>query len=212
MVSKSKPDEFDAELDLLERYSRMVTVQIETLESVDEKAAKVARLISVLLGLLLSALSFLASTSVSVQIQATALLTLVTVSATAYVTSLLYAILTYLSSSFEYGPVPGLGTFMAQYNVPDREYLNSMLAGYAETVARNKRVVITNARRFQRCLAVLLVGVVNTTGSVVLLLVGPKSVFGYFVMTVSLVLSGAAGLYVVREEYLTIERGHPDDG
>lgn len=209
--TESKPPDFDAEIDLIERYDDMIDTQIGVLKSVDEKAAQVARLIALLLGLLLSAVSLLARVGQPVATEAPTLLLLLTVAVGAYVIALLFAIVTYLASQFDYGPSSRLGVFMSQYAVPKQEYVDTVLAGYGETVRHNKTVVVTNARRFQRCLATLLVGVVNTAGSVALLFLGPRSHLGVIVVLLSLGSSTAAAWYIVREEYLTIERELPDN-
>lgn len=204
--TKSKPSDFDAEIDLIERYEDMIELQVETLSAVDDKAAQATRLIALLLGLLLSVASYLTRADQTITVDTVPVFLFLAATVGSYVVALLLAILTYLSSSFEYGPSSHLGSFMAQYTIPDEEYVSAMLAGYSETVHRNKAVVVNNARRFQWCLSALLVGVVNTAGAAVLLLVGGSFHVDTAVLVVSTLVSGVTAWYVLQEEYLTIER------
>lgn len=209
--TESKPPDFDAEIDLIERYDDMIERQVETLSAVDDKAAQATRLIALLLGLLLSVVSFVTRTGQTTPVDTVPVFVFLTATVGAYVAALLLAILTYLSSSFEYGPSSHLGAFMAQYSIPDDEYVSAMLAGYSETVQRNKAVVVNNARRFQWCLSALLVGVVNTAGAAVLLLLGGSLYVDTVVLIGSTLVSGVTARYVLQEEYLTIEREFPTD-
>lgn len=199
--------DFDPELDLLHRYDGMVATQVETLNGIDDKAAYVARFVSILTGLVLSAVSIVASTGdVALTVETGAGFFLLGVSVLAFFASLVYAIITYLSSRFKYGPASGLGEFMAGYDVENGSYKDMMLRGYSEAIQANRRVVVTNSRRFEKCLASLLAGVFFLFGAGIVM-----ALPGHWLLeatTAFVFVVGAAVLvrYIVREDYLTIAR------
>lgn len=207
------PSDFDPEEDLLRRYEQMVQTQISTLNGVDDKAAYVARLVGILAGLVLSAVSFAVGTEeVSVSAETGLFFVLLALSVAALFTSLVYAVITYLSSSFQYGPSPGLGDYMAKFKVTEQDYKDSLLRGYADAIRNNERVVITNARRFQRCLAAFLVGILLLFGSGILFVL-PVPFFSQVAVAVG--FSGAAVwmvVYILREDYLTLDRQDTGNG
>lgn len=80
------------------------------------------------------------------------------VAVSAFLVSFVYAIITYLSSKFEYGPTAEMGEYMTEKKVPAQLYRDVLLRGYSDAIKRNRKVVQTNAKRFERCLAAFLVG------------------------------------------------------
>lgn len=206
MASSPSDDSFDPEVDLLQRYEQMIQTQVDTLNGIDDKAAQVARLIGVLIGLLLSAVSIILGTDITVNGNRIILFIMFTLAAGAYVVSMLYAIITYLSSKFEYGPSSGLGSFMAQYGVDEQDYRDALLAGYSSAIKNNRRVVIANSKRFEKCLASLIGGVMFTVGGVGVVIVGAVKYAQIGVAGVSIVIGVGLMVYILREEYLTLER------
>lgn len=200
-------DEFDPELDLLQRYEQMVQTQVETLNGIDDKAAYVARLVSVLTGLVLSAVSIIVSTgNIELTIETSAVFLLLGAAVSAFFVSLVYAIITYLSSKFKYGPTSGLGEFMADYRVEDQNYKDMMLRGYSEAIRANRRVVVTNSKRFEKCLASLLAGVLFLFGAGITIVLPEHALLEGIVVIVFVLVAGLLVRYIVREEYLTLER------
>lgn len=114
----------------------------------------------------------------------------VTVGGAGYATGFLFAIVTYLSSSFQYGPPPSLGQAVAGATVPSQEYLDLILEGYSSAVAQNRAVVIHNSRRFQRCLAGLFVGVTYTVALVTLVWLDETPVVEWTILTAVTVVAG----------------------
>ncbi|WP_324662805.1 hypothetical protein [Haloarcula sediminis] len=209
---QSLPFDFDPEQDLLRRYEKMVQTQISTLNGIDDKAAYVARLVGILAGLILSATSLAVSTEeITVSIKTSAVFILLGLSVAALFVSLVYAIITYLSSKFEYGPSAEMGEYMSNYKVKEQQYKDVLLRGYSDAIKQNRRVVVTNARRFQRCLAAFLAGLLFLFGaSIILILIFPLMAE----ILVALLFVGGAGWlvrYILREEYLTLERRDTDN-
>ena len=151
--------EFDPEEDLLRRYEQMIQTQVSTLEGIDDKAAYVARLVGVLAGLVVSGSSVAVGTETVTLSRETGLVfVMLGAAVVAFLISLVFAIITYLSSKFEYGPSAEMGEFMANYRVREQQYKDVLLRGYSDAIKQNRRVVVANARRFERCLAAFLAG------------------------------------------------------
>ena len=160
MSSEEDRDQFDPELDLLNRYDQMIATQIEIINGIDDKAAFTGRLIGLLGGLILTAISVVAGTdTIESSVPTAASLVLLAIGVLALFVSLVLAIITYLSSKFAYGPTAGLGKFMAEHQVDPQQYRDALLDGYSEAIVDNRRVVQRNARRFKYCLTALLVPV-----------------------------------------------------
>lgn len=205
-MSQEEPKDFDPEVDLLQRYEQMVQTQVETINSIDDKAARVSRLIGLLVGVVLSAVSLLVASDVGITTNGTLFLAHLFVSGAALVVALAQAIVTYLSSTFEYGPPSELGSFMSKYNVTAQDYKSQLLGGYSSTVRRNREVVVTNARRFQRCLASFLIGIIFAVTASVVLVGTPSIVIGVVASWLAVYASVFLVYYVTQEEYLTLDR------
>lgn len=199
-------DDFDPELDLLDRYERMIEIQVETINGIDEKAAHTGRLIAILAGLILTAVSIGVSTDAIVFSEATVVaIVMLAVGSLALFVSLVFAIITYLSSRFLYGPTAGIGEYMAKYRVDSQQYRDALLSGYSKGISSNKQVVEENSRRFKYCLASLLVALLLLFGSGSLFVLPDHLVADAVVL---LVFGGSAAFlaqYIVREEYLTLD-------
>ena len=206
------PFDFDPKADLLNRYKTMVQTQIDTIDGIDNKAANTARLVAGFAGLILTALSFTAG-NVDIEISGNTApaLVLLACATVAFFSALSFSILTYLSSVFEYGPSADLGKAMAGKKVPEEEYKDVLLRGYRSALKKNRRVVITNARRFQKALLSLLIGVLWLVGAGTLLLIK-----GLFYLTGVFFLAYVLGaivlwIHVCWEGHLTLDRQLPDD-
>lgn len=208
----SSQEAFDPELDLLERYEAMVETQVETLNGIDDKAAYIARLVGILAGLVTSAASILAGTQgVQFTTETGAVFLMLALAVVSFFVSLIYAIITYLSSRFEYGPKATLGEFMADYQIAVQTYKEMMLRGYSEAIRANRRVVVTNAKRFERCLASFLSGVLFLFGSGTLIVLPPSWLIDSVVVVGFSISSLIIVRYIIAEEYLTLERKLPTD-
>lgn len=203
----SSQETFDPELDLLERYEAMVETQVETLNGIDDKAAYIARLVGILAGLVTSAASILVGTQgVQFTTQTRAVFLMLALAVVSFFVSLIYAIITYLSSRFEYGPKATLGEFMADYQIGVQTYKEMMLRGYSEAIQANRQVVVTNAKRFERCLASFLNGVLFLFGSGALIVLPPSWLVDSVVVIGFSISSLIITRYILAEEYLTLER------
>ena len=199
--------EIDPERDLLERYEDMVLIQIETINGIDEKAASVSRLVGLLGGLVLTAVSVGSTVDLVELSEATAVaFSMLGAGIVALFVSLVLAIITYLSSKFRYGPAADMGEFVADYSLDRREYRHVLLRMYSSVLRENKRVVDTNATRFKWCLTSLLAGLIFLFAAGILFVVPTafehEAVFGLIITGTVLGLTA----YISREEYLTLDR------
>lgn len=122
-----------------------------------------------------------------------------------------YAIVTYLSSRFLYGPTRDLGFELASHSIPGGDYRNFLLIGYSEALEKNGKAIRRNSRRFRNTLGQLLNGIVSLFAAG--LLIGLE--FPFWVEVVITILVAAAILfitgYIQREGYLTIPHEDSDN-
>lgn len=209
---KASQDEFNPEEDLLRRYESMVQTQISTLNGIDDKAAYIARLVGVLAGLVLSAASIAVGTEqISLSTQTTPVFITLGAAVGAFLISLIYAIITYLSSKFEYGPTAEMGEYMSQYKVDEQQYKDVLLRGYVDAIKQNRKVVVTNAQRFEKCLASFLAGLLYLSAAGVVLVLQAPTWIEAIVILAFTALVVRATVYIIREEYLTLERRSTDN-
>ena len=205
--SHPSPSEFDTEEDLLRRYESMVQTQISTLNGIDDKAAYIARLVGVLAGLVLSAASIAVGTDqITLSTQNTPVFVTLAAAVGAFLVSFIYAIITYLSSKFEYGPTAGMGEYMAGYKVDEQQYKDVLLRGYSDAIRKNRDVVVTNAQRFEKCLASFLAGLLFLSAAGVVLVLEESICVEIAVIIAFTAVIVKAVLYITREEYLTLDR------
>lgn len=154
-----RKDDIDIELDLLGRYQWMVDTQIDTLRGIDEKAATILRIEAILLGILITAFSIVVESG-SPDLESGMGFLWLFVGFVAFVLSMDFAIVTYLSSRFLYGPTRDLGSELASHAIPEDDYRDFLLAGYSEALRKNRRALRRNSRRFRITLELLITGIV----------------------------------------------------
>lgn len=198
-------EQFDPKTDLLRQYEQMIQTQITTLNEIDDRALRVSRLITLLIGIGVSTISLAVGTELSVP-SSTLFLTYSAAASLAFLSSFLQAAVTYLSSSFEYGPSSRLGQIISEGEVAEPEYKKFLLKGYSSAIRKNHKVVVRNARRFQRSLGLLFVGTILATVAGVVATVGPNPAVTAISLVFSPVISYSAYWYVTEEKYLTIRR------
>jgi hypothetical protein len=202
------PDRYpvDAEEDLIDRYESMVQTQVKTLSDIDDKAAKTLRIISVILGVLFTAVSvsiryFQNSSESITNLQ----IVLFGAGFLFLLSSMGYASITYLSSVFKYGPTEELGSIMSKYEVGPQDYRNNLLDAYSNIIQTNRKVVRNNARRFRRTMLFLLIGLfflfAGGVSVALRLTAGVNVLLIFFTSLGSLALTH----YIEEEEYLTLE-------
>lgn len=212
MSCADPPRGFDAELDAIDRYERMVEKQVRTIESIDDKAAAVARLVGVLFGLVLTGLSVATNTDgIGLRLLSIPLLVSTAFGFGGLFLSMLFAVFTYLSSAFDTGPSRQLGLALVGYDVDDAKYKAAVLRSYHDALASNERVIAVNARRFQLALTSLLCGLLFVSVTLAALVPGVGRRVEYVLVAGVAVAAAVLARHVIREEYLTLEREVPHD-
>jgi hypothetical protein len=155
-------DEWSPKQDAIDRFERMVDVQVQTLNEIDTKAAELMRLLAVLLGVVLTGLSLIPEfKTLALEVDSVPLVVAAAIGVGGLLSSLGFAIITYLSSRFGYGVSPGVAEYVANNDVPGDEYAGIMLRGYADIIPENREVVQANSRRFRNALTALLVALAS---------------------------------------------------
>lgn len=198
-------EQLDPKTDLLRRYEQMIQTQISTLNEIDDRAIRVSRLITLLIGIGVSIISLVVGTELSVPSSPLFLLWS-TFAALTFLVSLLQAAVTYLSSSFEYGPSSQLGEVISEGRVVEREYKEFLLKGYSSAIRKNEQVVVRNARRFQRSLAFLFSGIIFAITAGITAVFGQNPAVTAVSIVFTPVISYSGYWHVTQEKYLTIKR------
>lgn len=193
------------ETDLLDRYERMIRTQVETVNEIDDKAATTMRVVAVLLGVLLSLLTFL-SDGRNVDITTTTIVPVlwVAVGVAGLLVSLGSCLYTYLSSRTLFGPNAALGDVLASHRVTLDDYQSHMLGGYATALTANREVIRTNSRRFRNTLLVMSYGLVGISTGLALFIVNLSWKTDAGVSLVVLASTAVYSLYILQERYMVL--------
>lgn len=194
--------------DAIDRFERMMDIQVSTLEEIDSKAARLISFVGVLLGAIATVsrllpaenLSFIDSSSYA---GAIALL----VGIFGLLLTLVYATITYLSSEFKYGLEANVAEVFANVEtLPPEEYKNIVLRGYADTIKMNEPVVKANARRFRYALAALVGSLFSLVFSAVFYVIDLADTTELTALLFGSIVVGSLCIYIRDEGYLV-----PDD-
>lgn len=184
-------EDFQPEVDALDRFERVIDTQIETLRTIDEKAAHVTQLVSILLGVVLTGFTLIWQTD-GIGFETRSMITTIIFSlGMVFLFSALFTgIGTYLASRYHYGLHRNVHTLLRTYRTTGSQYVELIQGGYSDAIKQNKRIVTTNVRRFHWSLSFLLLGILHLA-SATLLFVFPLGIGGRVMTLVSvLVTSG----------------------
>ena len=192
---------------MLRRYESMVRIQVETLDGIDDKAAYTARLVALLVGVVLTGVSIVISSDIlALSTETGAAFLTIALAVVAFTTSMIFAIFTYLSSRFEYGPSPDAGRTLAKKNISEDRYKEMMLRTYADVLESNYSVVVDNNERFETSLTALLVGILFLFATGVLLALPGGVLADALILLVFAGLSIRISLFILDQEYITLDR------
>lgn len=192
----------------VDRFERMIDVQIETLNSIDDKAEYLTRFVAILLGVVLTGLSLVPKfDGVTLTTNSFPMLVSVFVGVIALLSTLGFSIITYLSSKFKYGVSPSVAKYFADTDITEEEYTELLLRGYADILSQNRDVVRVNSRRFRNALASLLAGLGCFSQATFFLVVKIPVFTKYLALFGGFAVLGYVIKYVLDEEYLTLDRG-----
>lgn len=191
----------------VERFEKMVNVQIETLNGIDEKAEYLTRFVGILLGVVLTGLSLIPKfDGVTLTANSLPMLISIFVGIFALLATLGFSIITYLSSKFEYGISSDVAEYFADTDVTEDEYAELLPRGYADIIPKNREVVRVNSRRFRNALASLLAGLGCLSQAAFFLVVEIPTYGKYVVLVLGFGILGLVLRYVLTEDYLTLNR------
>lgn len=195
-------------LDAAERLERVIDAQSTTLERIDDKSGRVARLLGILLGVVLS------SVSLSAQITGVTFESLSTPTRLSFLAgigfllvSLVGASVTLLSTRYETGLGYATGMLLSRtdYEISSERHLRRVLGTYAHSVRTNRRIIAVNARRFRRALLSLLLGLLYAGLAPTFLVAGTSGIVAWAVLGLSIPVATGAGWFVLSDRYLPVE-------
>lgn len=202
------PDEPTPRLDAADRLERVIDAQSATLDRIDDKSGRIARLLGVLLGGVLSSLSLSAQlTGVALESLSAPTRVAFLVGAGFLLLALAGAIVTLLSSRYKIGLGHGVGVLLSRtdYEVSTETHLRRVLGTYAQNVKLNYRVIEVNARRLRRTLGSLLLGLLYLAFSAAFVVTGVTETVEWVLVALTIPIAVGLGWFVLSDRYLPIE-------
>lgn len=195
----------ETRFDLVDRFERNVDLQASLLGEIDEKAGYVARLVALVLGVVVSALSIGVRLGTGPPEATIPTLVAFGLGIAGLVVSMSGALVTYLSSKIKLGVHPASAIALEEPSIDRTTYSRLVMNSYANTLEKNRRVLDVNARRLQFTLASLVVGT-SYMALTALLYVAIETERVQWITTAvgSLVIFGIAG-FVLSGKYLVLE-------
>ena len=158
--------------DAIERYWETIQAQMAFLEQIDAKSQRLVRYSALLVGIVLTAISFVPQTEAVGSADVTLLVEIDFVGGVSLLLGAVgLAAYASLDSVLRYGLGESFGYRVADGTVESPKYEQVVLNTYAAIVGRNRTVINVNARRFQHALLALLVGLVYVSLSGLLALI-----------------------------------------
>lgn len=206
MASGNDESTNSTKLDAIDRYERMVDVQIETLGEIDGKAVSLMGFVGTVLGVLIAGVGFLARSPghsfAGVPISAV-LAFVVTVAS--LLVSVGYSVITFASSSFNYGLNATVADLFLGASLDDEEYAELVLQGYADTIVENESVVEANGRRLRKAQSALLTALLAVLVSTVLYFVGSDRLVEYAFLGIICIATWRLNRYVLSGAFLVYD-------
>jgi uncharacterized membrane protein (DUF485 family) len=166
--------EFDEAIDSLDRFERIIDVQLSLIDALDETAVNVVWYTMLLVGAVFTALSVV-SRSDALALNEVGVVPRVAffVGVAGLVVAASMAVVTFVvtsvSSRRTYGPHPSWGDAVAEKTVRSPQYERLLLAGYAFAVRRNRQTVAVYVQQLHWTLGALFVGLIYSSLAGVLL-------------------------------------------
>lgn len=201
--------------DAIDRFERMLDVQVSTLDGIDTKAAHLISFVGVLLGVIATVARVappLASNSGYIDHGSIAGAFALVVGVIGLLISLVYATITYLSTKFDYGLSANIADAVAREDeVHHQTYRTVVLRAYADSIRENRPVIDQNARRFRYALAALVGALFSFMFSAGYYLVRLPEEIELLTVFLGVVFVGSLCLYIRDEAYLTTEEEREDE-
>lgn len=197
------PERSILEWDTANRFEREIDLQDQAIEAVDNKAEHVTRLVGIVLGVVLTALSLGirfegGPPDVSLPVELSFGLGLLGMFG-----SITFAIITYLSSKLKMGLHPATAETINHQDLDPEEYAELLMNAYAFALEWNKEVIDTNYRRFRRTLTALFIGLSYLGLSAFIYVLVPGGSWGWATFVIGTVFVGGVTIYILSRKYLT---------
>lgn len=204
----ARSDGLEPHLDTVNRLERNLDEQIATLREINDQAEHVTRLLAILLGVFVSALSigvrYRWFGDVHSPPSGEALLLFV-LGVGALLFSMGAAIITYLRSRYRIGLQATAGRLLKdpEYDAEMGRHIRRVLGTYAYNIERNTAIIEANSRRFRWSLLSLLVGILWIIVAVALFVGAIDGVAAGVVALIAVLGASAVSWYVLSDRYLT---------
>lgn len=207
-MSRTDPDHLEALRDSANRLERSLDVQDQIISDIDQKAQSTIRIVGVVLGLIFTGLSLLSDSDMISDSGINIAIKIGFMVGIAFlIASMVFAIVTYLSSKYKIGLDPIVGDLFSRsdFTTDRAEHLRRVNGSYGFNIRVNRRVIEVNSQRFRRTLFCLLGGILflSVTG---LLFVENA---GGLTSTIALLVTGGLGVllawYILGGKYLTVQ-------
>jgi len=202
------PEEPTPRLDAADRLERVIDAQNATLDRIDDKSGRIARLLGILLGVVLSSVSLgIQLDGIRFGLLARPIRLAFGVGTAFLLSSLAAAVVTLLSSRLRIGLTPITGEVLSNPNheVETGTHLSRVVGTYAYSIRQNRRVIETNVRRLRRTLVLFLVGELYVGLSVVLFVTNTVGRGAWLTLGVLSLVAVVFARYVLSGRYLTLE-------
>lgn len=201
-VDASKP-----QVDAIERYWQIIQAQMSFLERIDGKAQRLVRYAALLVGIVLTTVSFVSRSDVDALVEVSiAVKVTFVVGLGLLLVAIGFAGYTSLNSDLQYGLGRKFGHRVADGLVESPDYERIVLNTHATAASLNRIIINANARRFRKSLLSLLLGLyyVSLSGFLVVLSISVRmQVLLSFVATVP---AAVLGHHIYAGNYLVLER------
>ena len=190
--------------DLIDRFERVIDMQVMVLGEIDQKAGYVTRLVALILGVTVSVLSIGIRQGGALNVALPTVLTF-GLGIAGLITSMSGAIVTYLSSKLKLGVHPATAAAFEESPISRSTYSRLVMNSYANTLKKNRQVLNVNARRLRYTLASLVLGICHLALAAIQH-VATRSEQGKLIVAGlgSLAIFGACG-FVLSGRYLVLE-------
>lgn len=202
------PDDPTPRLDAANRLERVIDAQSATLNRIDDKSGRIARLLGILLGVVLSSLSLgVQFDGIGIGLLTVPIRLAFAVGTGLLLASLAASIITLLSSRLRIGVSPVTGQLLSdpEYETNAETHLSRVVGTYAYSIQQNRRVIKTNIQRLRRTLVLFVVGELYVGLAVALFVSGVIGRGAWLSFGVVSLMSVSVAQYVLSGKYLTLE-------
>lgn len=148
----------EARFDLIDRFERNIDMQATLLGEIDDKAGYVSRLVALVLGVVVSALSIGIRLGGPLNADFPTLVAF-GLGTAGLIVSMSGAIITYLSSKIKLGVHPDSAKILQKPSIGKSTYSRLVVNSYAGTLEENRKVIDVNAKRLRYTLASLVAAI-----------------------------------------------------